>query len=124
MMTYCARIVAIGLFVADGLTDKMLITFDNNGPKDCLDYSLSLEPTMREENLFILPGDTLLLAGYSYLITAVGKEAQQSLFELGHLTLVFNGDLNPCHVGAVHLSGPVPNLRDLHGNLVIEEGRP
>ncbi|HBR6977493.1 MULTISPECIES: PTS glucitol/sorbitol transporter subunit IIA [Klebsiella] len=124
MMIYCARITAIGLFVADGLTDKMLITFDSNGPKDCLDYSLSLEPTMREANLFILPGDTLLLAGYSYLITAVGREAQQSLFELGHLTLVFNGDLNPCHVGAVHLSGPVPKLHDLHGNLVIEEGRP
>ncbi|HBX3769051.1 TPA: PTS sorbitol transporter subunit IIA, partial [Klebsiella pneumoniae subsp. pneumoniae] len=34
------------------------------------------------------------------------------------------GDLNPCHTGTVHLSGPVPNLRDLHGNLVIEEGRP
>ncbi|HBT3178004.1 TPA: PTS glucitol/sorbitol transporter subunit IIA [Klebsiella aerogenes] len=124
MMIYCARITAIGLFVADGLTDKMLITFDSNGPKDCLDYSLSLEPTMREANLFILPGDTLLLAGYSYLITAVGREAQQSLFELGHLTLVFNGDLTPCHVGAVHLSGPVPKLHDLHGNLVIEEGRP
>ncbi|ELW2863448.1 PTS glucitol/sorbitol transporter subunit IIA [Salmonella enterica] len=124
MMTYCARIVAIGLFVADVLTDKMLITFDSNGPKDCLDYSLSLEPTMREENLFILPGDTLLLAGYSYLITAVGKEAQQSLFELGHLTLVFNGDLNPCHVGAVHLSGPVPLLPALHGELMIAEGRP
>ncbi|ELC1949466.1 PTS sorbitol transporter, partial [Salmonella enterica] len=27
MMIYCARITAIGLFVADGLTDKMLITF-------------------------------------------------------------------------------------------------
>lgn len=38
MMIYCARITAIGLFVADGLTDKMLITFDSNGPKDCLDY--------------------------------------------------------------------------------------
>ncbi|EIC0389976.1 PTS sorbitol transporter, partial [Salmonella enterica subsp. enterica serovar Coeln] len=49
MMIYCARITAIGLFVADGLTDKMLITFDSNGPKDCLDYSLSLEPSFREE---------------------------------------------------------------------------
>lgn len=53
MMIYCARITAIGLFVADGLTDKMLITFDSNGPKDCLDYSLSLEPSFREE-----PDDT------------------------------------------------------------------
>ncbi len=33
MMIYCARITAIGLFVADGLTDKMLITFDSNGPR-------------------------------------------------------------------------------------------
>ncbi len=41
-----------------------------------------------------------------------------------HPTLVFDGDLKPCHTGAIHLSGPVPKLHDLHGNLVIEEGRP
>lgn len=72
----------------------------------------------------IHPGDCLMLVGHDYLVTAVGKGAQQAMFEPGHLTLVFNGDLNPCHVGAVHLSGPVPKLHDLHGNLVIEEGRP
>ena len=49
MMTYCARIVAIGLFVADGLTDKMLITFDSNGPKDCLDYSCHWSRACGEE---------------------------------------------------------------------------
>lgn len=38
MMTYRARIIAVGVFVADGLTDTMLITFDSNGPKDYLDY--------------------------------------------------------------------------------------
>ena len=102
----------------------MLITFDSNGPKDCLDYSLSLEPSFREESLVLLPGDGLQRPGHDYLVTAVGKGAQKGLFEFGHQTLVFNGELNPCHVGAVHLSGPVPNLRDLHGNLVIEEGRP
>ncbi|HBC8671394.1 PTS glucitol/sorbitol transporter subunit IIA [Klebsiella oxytoca] len=124
MMIYCARITAIGLFVADGLTDKMLITFDSNGPKDCLDYSLSLETLLREESLFILPGDTLLLAGCSYLITAVGKAAQQALFELGHLTMKFDGGLNAFHPGMVHLSGPLPLLSSLHGELVIAEGRP
>ena len=120
MMTYCARIVAIGLFVADGLSDRTLITFDSNGPKDCLDYSLSLEPSFREVNLLILPGDRLLLASHDN----VGKEAQQSLFELGHLTMVFNGSLNACHAGAIHLSGPIPKLHDLYGDLLIEEGRP
>ncbi|MEQ0274295.1 PTS glucitol/sorbitol transporter subunit IIA [Klebsiella sp. CN_Kp100] len=124
MMTYCARIVAIGLFVADGLADRMLITFDSSGPNDCLDYSLSLDPTFREENLLILPGDRLMLANYDYLVTAVGKEAQRSLFELGHLTMVFNASLNACYAKAVHLSGPVPKLRDLSGNLRIEEGQP
>ncbi|EML0457009.1 PTS sorbitol transporter [Klebsiella michiganensis] len=124
MMTYRAHIVAVGVFVADGLTDKMLITFDSNGPKDCLDYSLSLETLLREESLFILPGDTLLLAGCSYLITAVGKEAQQALFELGHLTMKFDGGLNAFHPGVVHLSGPLPALASLHGELVIAEGRP
>ncbi|HAV8283182.1 TPA: PTS glucitol/sorbitol transporter subunit IIA [Escherichia coli] len=124
MMTYCARIVAIGLFVADGLADRTLITFDSNGPKDCLDYSLSLEPSFREVNLLILPGNRLLLASHDYLVTAVGKEAQQSLFELGHLTMVFNGSLNACHAGAIHLSGPIPKLHDLYGDLLIEEGRP
>ncbi len=124
MMIYCARITAIGLFVADGLTDKMLITFDSNGPKDCLDYSLSLEPSFREESLMILPGDRLMLAGHDYLITAVGKGAQQALFELGHLTMKFDGSLNAFHPGVVHLSGPVPLLPALHGELVIAEGRP
>ena len=124
MMIYCARIVAIGLFVADGLTDKMLITFDSSGPKDCLDYSLSLEPSIREETLMILPGDRLMLASHNYLVTAVGKEAQQSLFALGHLTMVFNGSLNACQARAIHLTGPVPKLRDLYGNHLIEEGRP
>ncbi|HCR1066839.1 TPA: PTS sorbitol transporter [Klebsiella aerogenes] len=124
MMTYCARIAAIGLFVADGLADRTLITFDSGGPRYCLDYSLSLEPSFYEESLLILPGDRLMLADNDYLITAVGKEAQQSLFELGHLTMVFNASLNACYAKAVHLSGPVPKLRDLYGNLLIEEGRP
>ncbi|GHL77925.1 hypothetical protein ECZU34_56730 [Escherichia coli] len=51
----------------------MLITFDSNGPKDCLDYSLSLEPSFPGESLMILPGDRLLLAGHDFLVTAVGK---------------------------------------------------
>ena len=124
MMTYCARIVAVGPFVVDGLTDNTLITFDSHGPGDCLDYSLSLESSFREESQQILPGDRLMLAGHDYLITAVGQGAQQALYELGHLTLVFDGGLNARHAGAVHLSGPAPELRDLHGNLVIEEGKP
>lgn len=123
MMIYCARIVTIGQFVADGLADRMLITFDSKGPKDCLDYSLSLEPSFRKENPMILPGDRLILAKHDYLVTCVGKGAQQALSELGHLTLVFNGGLHPRHAGAVHLSGPVPDLHDLRGNLVIEEGK-
>lgn len=54
----------------------------------------------------------------------MGKGAQQALFELGHLTMKFDGGLNAFHPGVVHLSGPLPALASLHGELVIAEGRP
>ncbi|STW27834.1 PTS system glucitol/sorbitol-specific transporter subunit IIA [Klebsiella michiganensis] len=52
------------------------------------------------------------------------KGRRQALFELGHLTMKFDGGLNAFHPGVVHLSGPLPALASLHGELVIAEGRP
>ena len=98
-------------------------TFNNNGPKDRLDYSPSLSLSFLEENLRILPSNGLL-ANHGYLVPSVGKEAQQSLLELGRLAMVLNGSQHACHVGTVHLSGPIPKLHDLYGDLLIEEGRP
>lgn len=121
MIIYNARIVQTGPFVAVGLEDNLLITFDADGPADCLDYALVLDPVFRHPTLQIQPGDHLQLAGKEYLITATGSEAQHNLYELGHLTLVFDAGLFARHAGCLHLSGACPALPDLTGNLVIAE---
>ncbi|EBM4472316.1 PTS sorbitol transporter [Salmonella enterica] len=121
MIIYNARIVRTGPFVADGLADNMLITFDAAGPADCLDYALVLSPVFKHPTLQILPGDRLQVAGEEYLITAIGREAQHNLYELGHLTLLFDASLFARHAGCLHLSGTCPVLSDLKDNLVIAE---
>lgn len=121
MIIYNAHIERTGPFVADGLADNMLITFDVSGPADCLDYALGLSPLFRHPALPILPGDQLQMAGKEYLITAIGREARHNLYELGHLTLLFDSALFPRHAGCLHLAGPCPSLPDLKGNLIIAE---
>ncbi|EAO4574718.1 PTS sorbitol transporter [Salmonella enterica] len=121
MIIYNARIVRTGPFVADGLADNMLITFDAAGPADCLDYALVLSSVFKHPTLQILPGDRLQVAGEEYLITAIGREAQHNLYELGHLTLFFDASLFARHAGCLHLSGTCPVLSDLKDTLVITE---
>lgn len=55
MMIYCARITAIGLFVADGLTDKMLNNFDSNGLEGLSLILLLLELLSRPTNPTLPP---------------------------------------------------------------------
>ncbi|VEB95360.1 PTS system glucitol/sorbitol-specific transporter subunit IIA [Cedecea lapagei] len=121
MIIYGARIVQAGPLVEDGLAYKMLITFDANGPADCLDYALALRPEVMHPTLPILPDGQLQMAGKEYRITAVGHEARHNLFELAHLTLIFDANLHARHAGCLHLSGTCPSLADLEGNLVISE---
>lgn len=121
MIIYNARIVRTGPCVADGLADNMLITFDAAGPADCLDYALVLSPVFKHPTVQILPGDRLQVAGEEYLITAIGREAQHNLYELGHLTLLFDASLFARHAGCLHISGTCPALSDLKDNLIIVE---
>ncbi|WP_211445855.1 hypothetical protein [Enterobacter mori] len=71
----------------------------------------------------ILSDDRLKQAVHYSLASADGRGVKQAISELDHTAMVFNGDLNLCNNGAVHVSGPLPNLREIHGNLVIEEGK-
>ncbi|MFZ3391188.1 PTS glucitol/sorbitol transporter subunit IIA [Buttiauxella gaviniae] len=121
MIIYNARIVRTGPCVADGLADNMLITFDAAGPADCLDYALVLSPVFKHPTVQILPGARLQVAGEEYLITATGREAQHNLYELGHLTLLFDASLFARHAGCLHLCGTCPALSDLKDNLIIVE---
>jgi PTS system glucitol/sorbitol-specific IIA component len=121
MIIYNAHIERVGPCVADGLEENLLITFDARGPADCLDYALVLSPVFQHPTRQILPGDHLQLAGETYLITAAGREAQHNLYELGHLSLVFDAAVFVRHAGCLHLSGVCPTVENLQGNLLILE---
>ncbi|RPH28245.1 PTS sorbitol transporter [Buttiauxella warmboldiae] len=120
-MIYLATIDRVGPFVADGLAENMLITFLHSGPPDCLAYAVSLSPLQADSHATIAPGDKLQIGTHDYLIHAVGEGAQQALFELGHLTLIFDGAATPRHRGALHLIGPTPSPEALTGDFAISE---
>lgn len=120
-MIYLATIDRVGPFVADGLAENMLITFLHSGPPDCLDYAVSLLPSQVNRHATIAPGDKLQIGTQDWLINAVGEEAQQALFELGHLTLIFDDATTPRHRGAMHLVGPKPSPDTLSGDFAISE---
>lgn len=120
-MIYQAHIEHVGLHVADGLADNLLITFLADGPADCLDYALALQPFFQKDDAQLLAGDLLFIGNENYRITAVGSHALNALLELGHLSLVFDGATTPRHHGCVHLDGAKPTLPLLHGNLTIKE---
>ncbi|MCX8988289.1 PTS glucitol/sorbitol transporter subunit IIA [Citrobacter portucalensis] len=120
-MIYLATIDKVGPYVAYGLAENMLITFDSNGPKDCLAYTVSLTPSLASPHATIAPGDRLQIGAHDYLINAVGEGAQQALFELGHLTLAFDGAVTPRHRGALHLTGPAPSPQALAGDFAVLE---
>lgn len=120
-MIYLATIERVGPYVADGLAENMLITFDSNGPKDCLAYAVSLSPSRTNPHATLAPGDRLQIGAHDYLINAVGDGAQQALLELDHLTLFFDGAVTPRHRGALHLIGPTPSPGTLAGEFAISE---
>ena len=50
-------------------------------------------------------GDTVRIDDQTWTITALGEVAEKNLANLGHVTLVFDGDSEPRMPGAVHLAG-------------------
>lgn len=121
MIIYSARITRVGPYVPAGLQEQMLITFAADGPADCLDYALALSPHGTYRPQPVIPGNRLTLGGQSRVITAVGQDASQALFSLGHLTLIFDAGSTPRHRGALHLTGDAPAPGQLHGDLMIVE---
>lgn len=120
-MIYLATIDRIGPCVASGLDENMLITFLHNGPADCLEYAIALSPSFIDTRNAIAPGDNLRIGEQEWHISATGEEAMQSLSELGHLTLIFDGATTSRHRGAVHLVEEKPSLDTLAGDFAILE---
>jgi PTS system glucitol/sorbitol-specific IIA component len=83
-----ATVSKVGELVADFAAQQMLILFDEIAPEELHDVTVLL--TKRRSIAEITVGDLLVISGIQYPITFVGRTANQSLNELGHITLKFN----------------------------------
>jgi len=100
-MKYKADIIEIGSNVKDMLQTGLIILFNKNAPEDLKSYCLITENN--NENGKVIQGDTLVIEDYDYTITAVGENANENLYSLGHVSLCFDGAEEPNLPGHIHL---------------------
>ncbi|MGJ7919025.1 PTS glucitol/sorbitol transporter subunit IIA [Neobacillus sp. LXY-4] len=106
---YKSRVTEIGSEVQLFLTEKMLIIFNETAPADLKSIGVIHEETELLQD--IEAGDTLILGGNSFKISFVGGKANQTIRELGHCTLAFNGETSADLPGTICVEDkPIPEL--------------
>ncbi|MDR1893675.1 MAG: PTS glucitol/sorbitol transporter subunit IIA [Spirochaetales bacterium] len=102
-MDYLSKITAIGELVSDFAEEGILIVFNDNAPPELAEMSIlhTIVPLDRE----VKPGDKVVLGNQTYLVTAVGEEANHTLRNMGHCTFKFTGKNKPEIGGHIELKG-------------------
>ncbi|MBS5703132.1 MAG: PTS glucitol/sorbitol transporter subunit IIA [Butyricicoccus pullicaecorum] len=105
-MKYCSTITGWGPDALGFLEEEdcnFLILFNEDAPEELAE--IAVLHTKAELAADPAPGDTLVLCGQVYDVTAVGDEALHTLRELGHCTLSFKGGSEPERPGCIMLTG-------------------
>lgn len=120
-MKYCATITGWGEDALGFLEEEdcnFLVIFNETAPAELAEIAvLHTEATLHADPA---PGDTLMLCGKVYDITAVGDEALHTLRELGHCTLSFKGGATPERPGCIMLEGEPITAADIQTGGTIE----
>lgn len=87
---YRSTVTGLGADVDMFAEEKMLIIFNETAPKDLCDISVLHEISPLEGT--IEKGDLLAFDDQTYRITFVGAKVNETVSELGHCTIVFNGE--------------------------------
>ena len=69
------------------------------------DVTVGPDTAFHPQTVTIAVGDTVRIGDQTWTITALGEVAEKNLANLGHVTLVFDGETEPRMPGAVHLTG-------------------
>ena len=104
-MKYCSTITGWGPDALGFLEEEdcnFLILFNEDAPEELAE--IAVLHTKAELAADPAPGDTLVLCGQVYDVTAVGDEALHTLRELGHCTLSFKGGSEPERPGCIMLT--------------------
>ena len=112
---YENKVKALGSCVDEFKDSNMFVLFGDNAPEEITDYCYHVDVT--PVNGRIVPGQTLVLDGVSYRITAVGAEAPVTLAGLGHCSVSFSGQTEVDLQGTIYVEGTMP---ELHVGSVIQ----
>lgn len=89
MTIYENKVKEIGSMIDEFKDSSFIILFGENAPSELKDFCYVVDVTPL--NGEITAGHTISFDNQEYKITAVGKEAQITLKDLGHCTINFNG---------------------------------
>lgn len=102
-MAYTTTVLEVGAEASAFLMENMAITFGGNAPEELRPYCFIIEKAELTGTLAV--GQTVRVGPQVWTITALGEVAEKNLANLGHVTLVFDGEAEPRMPGAVHLTG-------------------
>ena len=86
---YQSKVVEVGAQVSLFLEEKMLVLFNDSAPSDLRDIAVVHQACPLEDDIAV--GDELVIDDQAFKVTFVGAKANQTMKELGHSTLAFNG---------------------------------
>lgn len=120
-MKYSAKITGWGEDALGFLEDEdmnFIIIFNQNAPEELKEIAILHE--IAELHSDVAVGDTFVICGKVYDVTAVGYEAQHTLKQLGHCTLSFKGGSVPERPGCIMLEGEPLTAADIKIGGAIE----
>ncbi|MGF1868411.1 PTS glucitol/sorbitol transporter subunit IIA [Photobacterium indicum] len=116
-LQFKATITKIGAFALDSLEDGIIILFNESAPEDVSDYCFIHNQGVAFG--VINTQSTLLIGGRDYIVTSVGHTANRNLKLLGHITIKFDGRMEPELPGNIHVIGVCPQSINLNDVIVF-----
>lgn len=118
-MAYTTTILEVGPEASAFLAEKMAITFAGDAPESLRPYCFLIEKA--ELTGVLAVAQTVRIGAQGWTITALGEVAERNLANLGHVTLVFDGEGEPRMPGAIHLAGADEEPELVQGAQVVFE---
>lgn len=102
-MDYKSQITGLGPMALDFMEEKMIIVFNDNAPSELAELSVLHQACPLDQDIQV--GDVIAIGNGSYIVTAVGEEANKTFSTMGHCTLKFTGKTEVDLPGHIELSG-------------------
>lgn len=116
---YEDKVKTLGECVNEFKDANMFVLFGDNAPEEITDYCYHVDVTPLHGEIAV--GQTLILDGVSYKITAVGAEAPVTLAGLGHCSVSFSGQTEVELQGTIYVEGTMPELHVGSTIQIVEE---